>query len=140
MIHEARPEGGEGIGEEVGMNAFVTALSDKRIALSVRDKNPTQLSVAVKLDQTVYGNHRVLRYNPGKSGRQEMFEDETSSEGHLSVCAVTETKLNTPSKSESGPAELTKELVVMLPGISTILTTLLSCGRGWGINAMAVVR
>ena len=64
-----------------------------------------------------------------------MFEDETNSEGHLSVCAVTETKPNTPSKSESGTAELTKELVKMMPGISTILATVLSCGRGWGINA-----
>ncbi len=78
------------------MDAFVRALSDKGIALSVIDKNPTQLSEAVKLAQTIYGNQRVLGYNPGKSVRQEMFEDETNSEGHLSVCAVKEAKPNTP--------------------------------------------
>ncbi len=66
MIHEACPEGGEGIGEEVGMDAFVRDLSDKRIALSVRDKNPTQLSVAVKLAQTIYGNQRVLENQSGR--------------------------------------------------------------------------
>ncbi len=119
------------------METFVRALSDKRIALSVIDKNPTQLSEAVKLARTIYGNQRVLGYNPGKLGRQEMPEDETNSEGHLSVFAVKETKPNTPSKSESGPAELTKEQIEIMPGISMILATLLSCARGWGINASA---
>ncbi len=135
LIHEAYPEGGEGIREEVGVDAFVRALSDKGIALSVIDKNPTQLSEAVKLAQTIYGNQRVLGYNPGKSGRQEMFEDEMNSEGHLSVCAVKEAKPNTPSKSESGPTEFAKEKMEIMPGISMILATLLSCARGWGINA-----
>ncbi len=89
LIHEGYPEGGDAIGEEVGVDAFVRALSDKRIALSVIDKHPTQLSEAVKLAQTIYGNQRVLGYNPGKLVRQEMFEDEANSDGALvSLCCV----------------------------------------------------
>ncbi len=49
-----------------------------------------------------------------------------------------EAKPNIPSKSKvSGPAELTKEQMEMMPGIPTILATPLSFGRGWGINANA---
>ena len=101
------------------------------------DKNPTQLSEAVKLARTIYGNQRVLGYNPGKSVRQVAFEDEMSSEEHLSVCAVKEAKPSTPGKPVSGPTEFTKEQVDMMTGISTILGTIMSFGRGRGINTNA---
>ncbi len=62
LIREAFPHGNDEVAEDLSVDAFVKALSDKRVALTIMDKGPTRLNDAVTMACTISGNRRVFNH------------------------------------------------------------------------------
>ena len=126
LIREAFPQGNEGVAEDLGVDAFVKALSDKRVALTIMDKGPIRLGDAVTMARTIFGNQRVLNHKPLKSVKQVSFENESADEDGIAVRAVKDAQPKSPRKADDSG----KEQNELMSGLSTLLGLLQNFGGG----------
>ncbi len=88
LICETFPQRNDEVAEDLGVDAIVKALSDKRVALTIMDKGPTRLNDAVTISRTLFGNRRVFNHKPLET--EFTVEDRSADEDSIAVCTARE--------------------------------------------------